>query len=404
MAPIVSGSRPPITRTSQGSEPLTRPESIAVVVFACGSITLDLISFITAGGTEHISQMVVSIGTMLCLLLFIWSPTWAVLILGVAMSVSFLAGNAVEMLLAGSLAALLVLRTAASPFVMAYVGGLLVSSALLLSGIGTPDREPANIAIYLFFATAAGAVGMALRTAIVRGQQLETELAEREEREHQAILAERRWIAGELHDSIAHHLTIISLHVQMLDDERMRPASQQAIAEAARKALADLRFVITIAEEEPEGSEDLTGDLAEAIQEASSEFEAAGHVTEVIGDPADEGIPRGAEIILARVVRESATNIIKYAGVGKIRFVIETSPKDVTMTVRSPLPTSTPRVVSSSGTGLDRMAQRVLGVSGEFSAGPVDNEWHVVAHLPFSPSAQPSTSPLAERPSGYHRA
>lgn len=368
-------------------ETLTFPERIAVLVFVIGSVTLDVVGLIADGGTDEPLQSIVGIGLSLTLLLFIWWPSWAIISLGVMMAFAFMVGNATQLMLGGSLAALLVLRVATAQLIVAYGGGLLISSALLLYGYGSPDGERANIAVYLIIAAVAGAVGVALRTAYARGRILENELEEQAEKERQAIIAERRWIAGELHDSIAHHLTIIALHVQMLDDERVRPTSQDAISMAARKALTDLRFVIKIAEDEPQGTEVLTGDFAAAIKEARGEFEAAGHPTVIEGDPEDEGIPRGAEIILARVVRESATNVIKYAGPGNVHFVIDVAPTAVTMTIRSPLPTGAPRVNSSTGTGLNRMAERVLGLSGEFSAGPVEDEWHVVARLPFAPSA-----------------
>ncbi len=158
----------------------------------------------------------------------------------------------------------------------------------------------------------------------------------------------------------------------------------KAIRTAARKALSDLRFIIRLAEDAPAGTEVSAGDLKAAIDEAREEFRGAGHSVVLEGDLHDEGIPRGAEIVLARVVRESATNIIKYAGPGDVRFVLDVQPEAITMTISSPLATgSTPRVASSSGTGLNRMAGRVLGVSGEFSAGPVGNEWQVRTYLPL---------------------
>ncbi|WP_214443650.1 histidine kinase, partial [Mycobacterium tuberculosis] len=108
-----------------------------------------------------------------------------------------------------------------------------------------------NVGIYLIFATAAGAVGLALRLAFARGRRLEHELEAAAEQEKEAVLAERRWIAGELHDSIAHHLTVVSLHVQMLEDPDTSDGSREAIRVAARKAMTDLRFVIDLADDGP---------------------------------------------------------------------------------------------------------------------------------------------------------
>lgn len=370
------------------TEELNRPERIALLVLVGGFAILDIVGIATTDG-DGLLHRVLSIAITLTLALYIWSPAVATSVLGVAVALSFLAGNAIETLLAGALAALLVLRVATTPLIVAYFGGLLLSSALLASGYGTGDMVPVNVTAYLVIATVAGGVGLALRMAYARGHRLERSLAQQVEREREAVRAERRWIAGELHDSIAHHLTVVSLHVQMLDDENMRPSSQEAIRVAARKALTDLRFVIQLADDSPRGTGVPSGDLAAAIDEAREEFEAAGHSTMCEGDPTDENIPRGVEIILARVVRESATNILKYAGPGEVRFDLGIGAEAITLSIRSPLPTTPRRDLPSTGTGLNRMAERVLGVSGEFSAGPIDDVWLVSARLPVASEASP---------------
>ena len=58
----------------------------------------------------------------------------------------------------------------------------------------------------------------------------------------------------------------------------------------------------------------------------------------------------------------------------------------VEMTISNPLPPTPRRDLPSTGTGLNRMAQRVLGVEGEFSAGIVGSNWVVRASLPIAPS------------------
>ncbi len=364
------------------TERLNRVESVALLALLAVMVTFDVIGFVTSG-TNHLDHLV-SVVSTLTLALYIWSPLVATSLLGVTVALSLTTAYASASITAGSLAALLVLRLASSPLIIAYFGGLLLATAAVTSGISPSVIAPPEMAIYLLVAAVAGSIGIALRTAYARGRRLEYQLAEREEHERQAIVAERRWIAGELHDSIAHQLTIISLHTQLLDDDEMRDASQEAIRTAARKALSDLRFIIKLAEDAPAGTEVSAGDLKAAIDEAREEFRGAGHSVVLEGDLHDEGIPRGAEIVLARVVRESATNIIKYAGPGDVRFVLDVQPEAITMTISSPLATgSTPRVASSSGTGLNRMAGRVLGVSGEFSAGPVGNEWQVRTYLPL---------------------
>lgn len=363
------------------AEVLNRPERIVLVVLIIGGVALDAGVIATSTGEDRL-QAVLSIATTLTFALYLWSPRIATLALGVAVALAFVAGDATAALLAAAVATALVLRLGTTGLILGYSGTQIIAIVLYALGLGRSPLATGNVLFFVIIAVIAGGIGLALRMSYARGHRLERELVEQAEHEREAVLAERRWIAGELHDSIAHHLTIVALHVQLLDDDAARADSQEAIRGAARKALSDLRFVIQMAEEAPRGTETPVGDLADAIGEASSEFAAAGHAVSCDGDPADERIPRGVEIILARIVRESATNILKYAGPGPVHFAIGISPEAVGIVIRSPLPDVPRRDLPSTGTGLNRMAERVLGVSGRFSAGDVGSEWIVSAQLP----------------------
>ena len=383
-----------ILRLSRG-ERLSTIERVVIGAIIAGIIVLDLFSLIFTPGVD-ILRSVTSIVTTALLLLFLWSPLAATCALAVAFVLSFLVGTEAQVLTTASVAAALVMRLGRTSLILSYTGGFLVAAAVLAYG---PTNVPVNVGIYLVFATVAGGVGFALRMAFARGRRLEQQLAASAEQERQAVLAERRWIAGELHDSIAHHLTVVSLHVQMLDDEQVRPDSQEAIRVAARKAMTDLRFVIDLADDGPRASEPSTGDLAAALAEAREELEAAGHPVRVGGDLDDERIPRSAEIIFARVTRESATNILKYAGAGTVEMHLGVTDETAELTISSPL-SSTPRHgLSSSRTGLERMAERVLGGSGEFHAGESDGRWVVSARLPIARGADEQQEQESDRKS-----
>src|SRR5699024_1438034 len=150
-----------------------------------------------------------SLATTLSFALYIWSPRVATPVLGVVVALSLFTDSATAGLMAAAVAAGLVLRLATTPLMFGYIGGLLLANALFAYRYGDEESTPTSIAFVLIIATVAGAIGLALRLAYARGQRLETELAEQAKREREAVLAERRWIAGELHDSIAHHLTVI---------------------------------------------------------------------------------------------------------------------------------------------------------------------------------------------------
>jgi signal transduction histidine kinase len=359
-------------------EKLSAVERIVVLVIVSITIVVDLIGVITVPGANP-AVVVVSVSSTAVFALYLWNPLLATCALGVVFATSFLVGSEYQVLTAAAVAAGLVMRLGWTSLILSYAGAFLVAAALV--AIGDADAG-VNVAIYLVFAAVAGAVGFALRLAFARGSRLERQLEAAAEQEREAVLAERRWIAGELHDSIAHHLTVVSLHVQMLEDPDASDGSREAIRVAARKAMTDLRFVIDLADDGPRAAGMPTGDLVAAVEEAQAEFEAAGHDVILDGDPGDERIPRAVEIVLARIVRESATNVLKYAGPGPVEIRLAVDDDKAHLSLRSPLPTTPRRELSSSRTGLGRMAERVMGASGEFSAGEVDGHWLVSAVLP----------------------
>ncbi len=359
-------------------EKLSAIERIVVLVIVTITVATDLIGFFTTPGVNPVA-LLVSVASTAAFVLYLWKPLIATCALGVVFASSFLTRSELQVLTAAAVAAGFVMRLGWTSLILSYTGVFLVAAAIVANG----DADSGvNVALYLIFATVAGAVGFALRLAFARGSRLERELEERAEQERQAVLAERRWIAGELHDSIAHHLTVVALHVQMLEDPETSNDSQEAIRVAARKAMTDLRFVIELADDGPQSSSVQTGDLAAAIDEAQGEFESAGHSVAREGDPRDERIPRAVEIVLTRIVRESATNILKYAGPGEVQIDLAVDDEVAHLTLRSPLPTTPRRELSSSRTGLGRMAERVMGASGEFSADEIDGFWVVSARLP----------------------
>ncbi|MEX0161142.1 MULTISPECIES: sensor histidine kinase [unclassified Microbacterium] len=375
---LSSGDRSDVTRLGKG-EKLSTIERIAVLAVVGTIVTFDIVGLFLPPGLDPLTAAL-GIASTAVLALYLWSPLIATYALGVVFALSFIPGIEAQVLTTAAFAAGLIVRLGWTSLVLSYAGVFLLASALVVTG---DSRDAFNIAIFLVGAAVSGAVGFALRIAFARGRTLEVQLAEKAEQERQAVLAERRWIAGELHDSIAHHLTVVALHVQMLDDDRTSSESQEAIRIAARKAMTDLRFVIDLADDGPRSEGMPSGDLAASVDEAQQEFESAGHAVIVDGDPSDERIPRAAEIILARILRESATNVLKYAGEGEVLIRFDIDDDSAKLTVSSPLSVTPRRELSSSRTGVGRMAERVLGASGEFSAGEADGRWVVSALLPI---------------------
>ncbi|MGB3731861.1 histidine kinase, partial [Microbacterium sp.] len=187
-------------------------ERIALLTIIVIVVGIDVFGIFFIPGVPLWSSLL-SIATTAVFALYLWSPAVATILLGVVLAISFIATDA-SVLLAAAVAAGLVMRLGRTALVLSYAAGFLIATAV--AGFDE-TAGTVNVGVYLIMATVSGAVGFALRAAAERGRVLEHELAESAEQERQAVLAERRWIAGELHDSIAHHLTVVALHVQMLD-------------------------------------------------------------------------------------------------------------------------------------------------------------------------------------------
>lgn len=120
-------------------------------------------------------------------------------------------------------------------------------------------------------------------------------------------------------------------------DAETREQSYQAIRDAAHKSLGDLRRVV-----EQTGSPVLLAEapretLAEALESARRDLLSVHDELKVSGHIADPGIPRTLDAALARIVRESITNVRKHGGPGTVEISLRISTESVIMTIKNPL-------------------------------------------------------------------
>lgn len=354
------------------SEHLLRPEQIALFFLIGGLAGAEWLPVI---GQRVALTPADGVGFFMALSLglYAFSPVVATFVVGIVALISFLMGVAGSSVLGVVVASLLVARLGAPRLLLIYTAGLAVYFAAMLLSADTADVLVGDILVWVI---GAAALGFGLRFAVAGGQR------EQEERRKEAIAAERVWLANELHDGIAHHLTIASLHSQLLDDETQRPMSQKIVQDAVGNALTDLRFIINLSEDTSAEVEQQEN-LQEAFVEAMTVIEASGNRVVLQGDLTRSAMPTRTERALCRMMRECATNIVKYAGRGTVYIRLETESEYVVLEVRSPLSEGPPRVDSSTGTGIKAMSARARRLNGSFSAGPDKDEWVVYMRLPI---------------------
>lgn len=210
----------------------------------------------------------------------------------------------------------------------------------------------------------------------------------------QAVLEERQRIAREVHDVIAHSLSVTLLHVtaarRMLSDEDLLPADIREAGEAlddaervGRQAMAEIRHTVgLLGSEGTEAAARPAPDLTE-LPALVEEFRTAGLdvVLDISGTP--ERVPQQAALGLYRIAQESLSNVAKHQPRARTVVVLDAGAERQELQVWNTLPATPVRGPGTEGgAGIRGMRQRAALLGGAFSAGERDGVWAVEVRLP----------------------
>lgn len=215
-----------------------------------------------------------------------------------------------------------------------------------------------------------------------------------QQREAQARLAahavadERRRIAREVHDVIAHSLSITLLHVTAARHALQHDATDaEAIAALehaerhGREAMTDIRQTVGLLDEEP--ATHTPEPCLVDIDTLAGDFTRAGLDVDVEtrGDLAQVSAAVG--LALYRVAQESLSNIAKHAPDSRATLTVDVSSRAAALSVVNHFrtPVEVPVSPTGEGRGLRGMRQRIESLGGEISAGPVAGGWAVHAKV-----------------------
>ena len=308
----------------------------------------------------------------------------------VAQSESFAAPFFMVLVWAYSVGALPDLRSALRALAIVWVG---------IAGVSISFAEPV-VGDFIFpigFATAAWGAG---RTIQHRGR-LAAELheaalraeEEREEQAAQAVADERRRIAREMHDVVAHSVSVMVVQAggarRILDRDPARAAEAAKLIEATgRGALLEMRRLLGVLGSEGEPAAMAPQPTLDEIGALVARAEAAGLPVALHVEGDRRPLPAGAEAAIYRVVQEALTNALKHAGSAPTEVVLRWGPNALDVTVADRGRGSAPRSdLPSGGHGIVGMRERVRIYGGELSAGPQPGGGFAVrAHLPLDPA------------------
>lgn len=227
------------------------------------------------------------------------------------------------------------------------------------------------------------------RRQAVRELEAQSQISE-QEKARRAVLEERSRIAREMHDVVAHRLSVIAVQAETAQ-YRLPELPATAVSEftslsaSARAALTEMRRLLGVLR-----SEDTEADLAPqpglaALDELIDGFQRAGvaaHLT-VVGDVIER--PDSVELSAYRIVQEAVSNAARHAPGSMVDVVVRHHPSAVDIVVRNSQPEVPVTSNGVRGHGLVGMRERAATLGGTCHAGVTpDGGFEVRAQLPVS--------------------
>lgn len=243
--------------------------------------------------------------------------------------------------------------------------------------------------------------------------------AERELRAEQARLAERSRIAREMHDVLAHKVSLIALQAGGLEVNPGVGAdkveqSAGLIRSTAREALEELREVLGVLRaDQPAGASgfaQLTPQPGVTDIAALVESSRAAGVRVTLALPTFDGLPNSTMPLstgrtVYRVVQEALTNVHKHARAAATDVAITSAGGVVRVTVTNQRPVSAGTLLPGSGAGLIGLRERIALQGGSLTAGPTgEGGWQVDVRLPVGPAGIPGAAAREQSSNGQDTA
>ncbi|MEV7355741.1 histidine kinase [Kitasatospora sp. NPDC091276] len=225
-----------------------------------------------------------------------------------------------------------------------------------------------------------------------RAHGLETELdllaEQAQERARRARLEERTRIAREMHDVVAHRVSLMVVHAGALErivakDPEKAAQSAKLMGEVGRQALNELREILGVLrmDDERQPEPDSLAGLPRLVDQSR----AAGMAVTLTVSGSRQEFTGEAEQTAYRVVQEGLTNAHKHAGGAQVSVLLAYAPNGVRVSVVNACPGGGGGAAKlpSGGNGLVGMRERVIALGGTFSSGPeADGGFRVEAVLP----------------------
>ena len=206
------------------------------------------------------------------------------------------------------------------------------------------------------------------------------------EEARRAVADEQARIAREVHDVVAHSVSVIVVQAAAADDvfdehpDQARDALR-SIEHTGRDALRELRLLLGAMRPAGDGAEHAPAPGLERLDELAEPLRAGG-LDVVMRREGDGDVPAGVDLSAYRIVQEALTNTLRHARATRAEVVLRLGPEALEVDVRD---NGRPSVaLSEGGHGLVGMRERATMLGGTFEAGPMpEGGYRVHARLPL---------------------
>lgn len=359
--------------------PLSRVERNTLLALTAGLLIAGIVMHVVAG--DPLLVVLFESSLTVALAGFAFAPRLSALVYLVLLFGAFFSDAQALALVVAAVAFALVVRTCDLGIVLLFA--VLWSSGLVWSAIenGTPIGETV---VLIIVGVVSASSGLILRRIEAGSRRLKEQLEARARAEYESIVSERLRIADELHDVVAHDLTIIAMHVNLLGECEAHDASLEAIRSSSTRALDDLRRVVgeshLRAADGAAACRGVPGGRRGRMPDHRARRDDGAHRTR---RDRRSPLPRIVDLTLSRLVREATTNVLKHSSGTDIVVGLRTTPDSIEFEISNPVDTvrRTPRV-PSGGFGLVRMRERVSRIGGTFASGAASGIWTLAVSVP----------------------
>ncbi|MFI1964255.1 sensor histidine kinase [Streptomyces pathocidini] len=239
------------------------------------------------------------------------------------------------------------------------------------------------------------AIAVAVRGwSLARGEVAEQETLVADVLGQHTLLEERARIARELHDVVAHHMSVIAIQAEAAPYRVTDPPEELArsfatIRESAVEALAELRRVLGVLRfESPDGGPDAPQPDLSRLDELVDGVRAVGLSVEIARTGAERALPQGVELSAFRIIQEALSNALRHAPGSQVRVEVSYVLTGLGLRVVNTAPTADVMPSPGMGHGVMGMRERAAMLGGELTAGPTGGGGYEVAA--FLPVEQPA--------------